>query len=131
MGFSAFDVHQLESAGAVLLDDQVADEISWYGGDLLPSRALLSLVAATDDTVNSQVDIYVAMNTSFPRKLMSVTVPAGSGYAGMPAVDLLLGLTWGVIGFPIIAPGDDWGYALHAAPSTGKTVALYAIVGYF
>jgi len=59
--------------------------------------------------------VNVALNNGAVVPLASVSVPAGSGYAGVPPVDLLAGLPSILSqGIPI-GPGDDLELALEVA----------------
>jgi hypothetical protein len=98
---------------------------------LLPIWSRFDYIWVTcTDTIDQFVQ--VALNTPTGEiPLGQVNVPAGSGYAGVPSVDLLFGL-FGVSGQGIVIPSDtDLRFRIVAGLGAAAIMDLNALGGYF
>ena len=130
MGLSQFDEHN------PWIDTETIDSGSsltpnhFFGGQDRQQR-IDAIILASDDTVDNLVAFWMDFDFTPTTLVGTVLVPAGAGTDGViPAIDavpFLFAASLGITGYPRIGMS----YAPVALPSSGKTIWMTSIGGWF
>lgn len=127
MGLSIFDEQFPISKGNYLGDSDGTDPANLIGADQRPAR-VDHIWVTNNDTIDHVLTVSLHVGGS-GYAIGSVTVPLGTGYAGVRCIDLIQELCDPAIDGIALKPGDAIYANNEVACNTGKVVTFASVGG--
>ena len=132
MGFSLYDVRRVLNDPQSFADTYAPGSAIGIAQSDDDEFCLMGLLLANNDDIPHVFVLWFGFSDgSKDARLLSVTVPAGAGYAGVPPTDALANLPLTPTTLLILGRGGWLNIDLEDPPSSGKSVLVFPTVGIF